>query len=123
MERLKWSDERLDRQMAAIDDRFDRVLEELRTQRDEMRTGFAEIRGELKGFRGEFEGLRNEVGGLRNEVGGLRNEVGGLRTEVVNLRRDVHADHVALQRHVLSLVGGMAIAVIGLLGAFVLAQV
>ena len=108
--------------MAAIDDRYDRLFEELRTQRQEMRAGFADIRDELKGLRSEFGGLRSEFGDLRSEFGGLRSEFGGLHTEMATLRRDVHADHVALQRHLLSIIAGQAIAVLGLVGAFVAAQ-
>lgn len=66
-----------------------------------MRAGFANIRDDLKGLRGE---------------------VGGLHAEMVSLRRDVHADFVALQRHLLSIIAGTMIAVLGLLGAFVAAQ-
>jgi hypothetical protein len=94
MERLQWTDERLDERMAAIDDRFVRHFEELRTLPQEMRAGFAGIRDELK----------------------------GIHAEMGDLRRDVHADHVALQRHLLSLIAGQAIALLGLFGAFVAAQ-
>ena len=47
MERLEWTDERLDERMTAIDDRFDRLFGELREQREEMRAGFADVRSDL----------------------------------------------------------------------------
>jgi hypothetical protein len=50
MERLRWTDERIDERMAAMDDSFDRVFEELRTLRAETRAGFAELRGEMVAF-------------------------------------------------------------------------
>jgi hypothetical protein len=34
--------------MAVIDQRLDRLFEEMRGQREEMRVGFADIRGELE---------------------------------------------------------------------------
>ena len=46
MERVKWTDER----MAAMDEKFDRLFEELHALRGEMRAGFAELRGEIIAF-------------------------------------------------------------------------
>ena len=90
MERTKWTDERIDERMAAIDQRFDRESEairdlgrEIRDLRDEMRSGFSELRVEIAGCR---------------------------------------ADLWAFQKQVLPIVAGLAIALIGLLGAFVAAQ-
>jgi hypothetical protein len=90
MERTKWTDERIDERMAAIDQRFDRESEairdlgrEIRDLRDEMRSGFSELRAEIAGCR---------------------------------------ADLWAFQKQVLPIVAGLAIALIGLLGAFVAAQ-
>ena len=90
MERTKWTDERIDERMAAIDQSFDRESEairdlgrEIRELRDEMRSGFSELRVEIAGCR---------------------------------------ADLWAFQKQVLSIVAGLAIALIGLLGAFVAAQ-
>jgi hypothetical protein len=50
MERARWTDDRLDRQMNDIDRQFDRVSDEMRAGFAEMRTGFAEIHSELHAF-------------------------------------------------------------------------
>ena len=46
MERTKWSDERLDERMSAIDAKFDRIFAELHL----IRVGMAEFRAELTRF-------------------------------------------------------------------------
>lgn len=47
MERMAWTDERLEERFDAIDRRFDRVEGEIRELRREMRAGFAEIQSLL----------------------------------------------------------------------------
>jgi 5'-3' exonuclease len=54
VERAKWTDERLDDRMTAIDTTFDRVFEELRTERAEARAERAEIRAEMQEMRAEL---------------------------------------------------------------------
>ncbi len=61
-----------------------------------------------------FDRLFDEIHALRDEMNAGFAE---LRAEMLSLRRDVHADHVALQRHVNLIVAGFAIALLGLLGA------
>ena len=61
----------------------------------------------------------SEIHALREET---RAGFAELRAEMAGLRRDVPADHVALQRHALSIIAGTTIVLLGLLGAFVLAQ-
>lgn len=58
MERLRWIDER----MNAIDERFDRQLEELRLLRVEMRAGFAELRVEIAAHAAFAVGLLGLLG-------------------------------------------------------------
>lgn len=58
--------------------------------------------------------LFSEMHALRTE---MRAGFADLRAELVSLRREVHADHVALQRHVNLIVAGFAVALLGLLGA------
>jgi len=54
VERAKWTDERLDDRMTAIDTTFDRVFEELRAERVEMRAERAELRAEMREMRAEL---------------------------------------------------------------------
>jgi hypothetical protein len=61
----------------------------------------------------------SEIHALREET---RAGFAELRAEMADLRRDLQADHVALQRHVLSIIAGTTIVLIALLGAFVAAQ-
>ncbi len=51
MERMAWTDERLDDKFDAIDRRFDRVDAELLELRREMHAGFTELRGEIGALR------------------------------------------------------------------------
>jgi hypothetical protein len=119
MERVKWTDER----MSAMDEKFDRLFDELHALREEMREGFAGVRSEISGLRAdvsrEIKGVRADVSG---EIKGVRadvsTEIKGVRGEIAAVR----ADQWAFQRQVLSVVAGLAIALIGLLGAFVAAQ-
>jgi hypothetical protein len=56
MERLAWTDERLDDLSARMDAGFDRVDRDIRDLRGEMNAGFADVRREI---RGEVETLRS----------------------------------------------------------------
>jgi hypothetical protein len=47
MERTRWTDERLDERMSAIDHRLDQLTAEVAALRQEMRLGFAAVQGEL----------------------------------------------------------------------------
>ena len=89
MERAKWTDEALDQRMAAMDEKFDRVFEELRMLRGEMRTGFSDLRGEMNGLRGEMNAGFSE-----------------LRAEIV-----------ALHRQQTVILSGFVVGLLGLLGA------
>jgi hypothetical protein len=51
MERMAWTDERLDDLSRSMDAGFDRVDKDIRDLRGEMHTGFAEVRGEINGLR------------------------------------------------------------------------
>jgi hypothetical protein len=51
MERVAWTDERLDGLSARMDAGFDRVDRDIRDLRSEMRGGFAELQGELDSLR------------------------------------------------------------------------
>jgi hypothetical protein len=84
MERVRWTDERIDERMAAMDEKFDRLFDELHSLRDEMRAGFGELRG-----------------------------------EIVLLRTELGKEILASHRQVTFIVAGLAIALIGLLGAAV----
>ena len=57
-----------------------------------------------------------------DEFSDLRGEFNGFRAEMVDLRQGLHADFVALQRHLLSIIAGTLVGVLGLVGAFVAAQ-
>jgi hypothetical protein len=50
MEEVRWTDERIDERMAAMEDKFDRLFEELR-----------DVRGELAGFRAEFIAFQRQA--------------------------------------------------------------
>jgi hypothetical protein len=62
MERMAWTDERLDDLSRRVDVGFERVERDMRDLRSEMRAGFADLRGEMQtetaGLRGEIEQLR-----------------------------------------------------------------
>ena len=94
MERAKWTDDLIDERMAAIDEKCDRQLDELRALRTEMRTGFSEMRAEMHAG---FSETRAEIAVMR-------------------------ADLWNFQKQALTIVAAVMVAVIGLLGAFVAAQ-
>jgi hypothetical protein len=50
MGRLRWTDQRIDERMTAMDEKFERQFDELRALREEMRAGFAELRADLSAF-------------------------------------------------------------------------
>jgi hypothetical protein len=51
MERVAWSDERLDDLSSRMDIGFDRVDRDIRDLRGEMNAGFADMRGEIDALR------------------------------------------------------------------------
>jgi hypothetical protein len=75
MERTRWTDERLDERMSAVDENSKRVFKELDTLRDEMRAGFAELHGEISGMRADLWAFQRQViwiiGGLTVGLLGL----------------------------------------------------
>jgi hypothetical protein len=94
MERAKWTDDRIDERMAAIDEKFDRQLAELRALREEMRSGFSQLRAEM----------------------------GTLRQRVDAGFSEQHHEMLAFHRQMLFIIAGFVVALIGLLGV-VVAQV
>jgi uncharacterized protein involved in exopolysaccharide biosynthesis len=58
VERARWTDERHDDRMTAVDRTFDHVFEELRAERAEVR---AEMRAERAELRTEMRALRAEI--------------------------------------------------------------
>jgi hypothetical protein len=116
MERAKWTDALIDERMAAMDEKFDRQFEESRMLRAEMRSGFSELRAEMhSGFSGLRAEMQSGISELRAE---MQSGFSELRAEIAASRADLWA----FQKQVLSIVAGFAIALIGLLGAFVAAQ-
>ena len=65
MERAKWTDERLDDRMSAIDTGFERVFEELRAQRvelrGELRAGFVTLNGRVDQLDGRIDQLDDRL--------------------------------------------------------------
>jgi hypothetical protein len=61
MERVGWTDERLDERMAVIDERFERAFEEMGAMREEMRAGFVSLRGEIAEVRGDLSAFQRQV--------------------------------------------------------------
>jgi hypothetical protein len=51
MERVAWTDERLDDLSTRMDAGFDRVDRDIRDLRSEMRSGFADVRSEIDSLR------------------------------------------------------------------------
>jgi hypothetical protein len=51
MERVAWTDERLDDLSGRMDVGFDRVDRDIRDLRGEMNAGFADLRGEINALR------------------------------------------------------------------------
>jgi hypothetical protein len=51
MQRVAWTDERLDDLSGRMDVGFERVDRDIRDLRGEMNSGFAEMRGEIDGLR------------------------------------------------------------------------
>ena len=92
MERARWTDDRLDGQMAVIDARFEHAFEDTRAMREEMRAEFAALRGEIAALRGEIAGLRGDV---------------------VEVRWNL----AAFQRQVTHILAGFAIALLGVVAA------
>ena len=77
MDGARWTDERLDDRMSAIDTTFDRVFEEMRAERTdfraEMRAERAELRTEIRALRAE---LKAEMQGLDTRLRRLDERLG-----------------------------------------------
>ena len=72
MARLEGAYEQITLRLARLEDRFDRGLQEVRTELREQLSGVRSELGEhAKGMRGE---LAEQVGGLRSELGEVRRE-------------------------------------------------
>jgi hypothetical protein len=99
MERARWTDERLDDRMSAIDRTFESVFDEMRAERAELRAQMsamhADLRAEMHGMRAE---LKAEMHGMRDE---LRAEMHGMRAELKadmhGIRADLTADMRAIR--------------------------
>ena len=119
MERTRWTDERIDDRMTAMDEKWDRQSEELQSLSAEMRAEFSAVRAEATELRVEmqagFSGLRAEMTGLRAD---MQSGFSDLRAETAATRADLWS----LQRQVVTIVGAIAVGVIGLLGALVAAK-
>ena len=97
MERVSWTDERLNDRMSAIDTSFERVFDEMRAERARMSA--------------EDQSLRAEV---RAEMSALRTE---MRTGFVEVRSDISA----LQRQMTQICAGFAAALLGVVAAGIVA--
>ena len=68
MERARWTDDRLDGQMAAIDARFEHAFEEMRAARKEMRVGFASLRTDVAALRADLAEVRGSLSAFQRQV-------------------------------------------------------
>ena len=109
MERVRWTDDRIDGQMAVIDARFERAFEEIRAMREEMRADFVAVRNEIAGV---DAGVRSDIAGVRSDIAGLRGQNAGLR-----------GDLAAFQRQMTHILAGFAIALLGVIATGVAAAV
>ena len=101
MERVRWTDERLDDRMSAIDTSFQRVFDELRADRDSLRTEMCADR----------DSLRTEMCADRDS----------LRTEMRAGFAEVRSGISALQRQVTQICAGFAVALLGVVAAGIVA--
>jgi len=93
--------------MASIDDRLDRLLQEIQTLRSELHREIGGVRADLGREVGALRAdFGREVGAIRADFG---REVGGLRAELVTFRNQV-----------MWLLGGLTVSLVGLLGAAVI---
>ncbi len=61
MERIVWTDERLDERMAAIDDTSDRIFAEFAAVRQELRDFRSEFKTEMRELRGDFNRFQDRM--------------------------------------------------------------
>ncbi len=85
MERGRWTDERIDERMNAIDQTFERIFEEMRAMRTDLT---AEMRAMRSDLTAEMRAMR-----------------GDLTAEITATRRDVTADLTAQRGDIASLAG------------------
>jgi hypothetical protein len=89
MERVRWTDERLDRQMSDIDKRFERLFDELRADR--------------QAWQAESRALRADMQGLRAEM----------QAGFLHLQGELHV----LQRQAVTVLAALSAALLGVVGA------
>jgi uncharacterized coiled-coil DUF342 family protein len=97
MERARWTDQRLDERMAVIDERFERGFDEMRALRAEMHAGFAQVHTDFAQVHTQFAQVHTEFAQVR-------------------------ADMSALQRQLTHIFAGFAIALLGVVGAEIVAK-
>jgi hypothetical protein len=69
VERVRWTDERLDDRMSAIDTSFQRVFDEMRADRDSLRTEMCADRDSLRTeMRAGFAEVRSDISALQRQV-------------------------------------------------------
>jgi hypothetical protein len=103
MERARWTDERLDRQMNDIDKRYDRVFDELRADR--------------QAWRAEAGALRAEMQGMRTDIQSMRTDIQGLRTDMQTGFLQLHGELHAVQRQTVMVLAVLGAALLGVFGA------
>jgi hypothetical protein len=114
MERVRWTDERLDKRMSDIDRNFDHVFEELRAERAAFRAEMSALRAESKSDMREFRAeLESDMRGLRGE---LKSEINDLRVEMHAGFAELRTDVSGLHKHVNDVLVKLSVAVVGLLG-------
>jgi hypothetical protein len=82
MERLRRTDAQIEREMNAIDQRF-----------NETRGDIADLRGEVRALRAD---MRSDMQGLRTE---MRSDMQGLRTEMSAGMQELRAEMITMHRH------------------------
>lgn len=68
MERARWTDERIDGQMRAIDQTFERINESLRDLRDEVRAMRGDLTAEITAMRGDIASLAGRVDRIQDRL-------------------------------------------------------
>jgi uncharacterized coiled-coil DUF342 family protein len=129
MERTRWSDERLDERMTAIDATSERGFNEMREMRAEMRAGFERLSGEITGLHRDIAGVHKEIAGVHKEIAGVHSEIADFHKESAGFQKDiagvhkeisgVHGAFADLHRHVTQIMIGLASGLLALATAAV----
>jgi hypothetical protein len=114
MERARWTDERLDRQMNDIDKRYDRVFDELRADRQAWRAEAGALRAEMQGMRTDMQSMRTDMQGMRTD---MRTDIQGLRTDMQTGFLQLHGELHAVQRQTVMVLAVLGAALLGVFGA------